>query len=154
MSEPARCLVHATAIAADGRAALIMGPSGSGKSDLALRAITAPFLHAGRMIEVSLVADDQVVVERIGDRLIASPPQTIAGKLEVRGLGIMDFSVPAQVELGLAVNLKSAKDIERLPPAGARYPLLGLGLPLVEIDAREAGASARLVLALIRLGRD
>lgn len=153
MSKPASCLVHATAIAAAGRAALIMGPSGAGKSDLALRAITTPFIHDGRLLDVELVSDDQVVIERIDDRLVASPPPTIAGKLEVRGIGIMDFPHVARADLALAVKLRAASEIERLPPHGAQHVLLGVGLPLVEIDAREPGASARLLLALVRLGR-
>lgn len=152
MNGSARCLVHATAVAAEGRAALIMGPSGSGKSNLALQAITAPFMDRGRQIQVSLVADDQVNIERIGGRLVATAPATIAGKIEVRGLGIIDFPHTAQAELALAVNLKPAPEIERLPSRGLRHDIMGIGLPLVEIDASQPGAAARLVLALLRAG--
>lgn len=153
MTKPTRCLVHATALAAEGRAALIMGPSGAGKSDLALRVITTPFVDAGRLIMFSLIADDQVVVERIGDRLVASPPPTIAGKLEVRGIGIVALPHLSRAELRLAVRLRPAAEIERLPSV-ARHELLGLDLPLVDIDAREAGAAPRLVLALLGAGND
>src|SRR5262249_5399851 len=121
-------------------------------SDLALRAITTPFVDNGRLVEVALVADDQVVVEAIEGRLVASAPVTIAGKLEVRGIGIMDFPHQSTADLGLAVMLRPADQIERLPPAGARHAVLGIGLPQVEIDAHEPGAAARLVLALLRLG--
>lgn len=152
MSQPARCLIHATAIAAAGRAALIIGPSGSGKSDLALRAITTPFIDNGRLVEVALVADDQVVVEAIDGRLVASAPATIAGKLEVRGIGIMDFPHKVAADLVLVVMLRPADEIERLPSGKARHTLLGIDLPQVEIDAREPGAAARLVLALLRVG--
>lgn len=140
--------MHATAIAAEGRAAIIMGESGAGKSDLALRALTSPFVDAGRLITAWLVADDQVVVERVGDRLVASPPPAIAGKLEVRGIGIVEFPHVSGVELQLAVRLRPVQEIERLP-VGERYGLLGLGLPLVEIDGGEPGAVARLMLALL-----
>src|SRR6185369_13552251 len=73
---------HASTVARDGRAVLIMGPSGSGKSDLALRLLDRGF---------SLVSDDQTLVRVDGGRLLASPPQTIAGKLEVRGVGIVEM---------------------------------------------------------------
>ena len=61
---------------------LITGPSGSGKSDLALRLLDRGF---------TLVSDDQTIVRRDGDRLIASAPPTIAGKLEIRGIGIVEM---------------------------------------------------------------
>ena len=70
--------VHASTVAADGRAVLITGPSGSGKSDLALRLLDRGF---------TLVSDDQTIVRRDGDRLLASPPPNIAGKLEIRESG-------------------------------------------------------------------
>ena len=73
--------LHASTVAIDGRAVLIPGPSGSGKSDLALRLLDRGF---------TLVSDDQTIVRRDGERLIASAPPTIAGKLEIRGVGIVD----------------------------------------------------------------
>ena len=73
--------VHASTVAVDGRAVLITGPSGSGKSDLALRLLDRGFI---------LVSDDQTIVKKDGDRLLASAPPNIAGKLEVRGIGIVD----------------------------------------------------------------
>lgn len=150
MPATAHCLVHATAIAANGRAALIMGPSGAGKSTLALRAITTPYMDGGRLVTVTLVADDQVSIARQHGGLVAAPPATIAGKLEVRGVGIVDFPHLPLAGIALAVNLKPAREIERLPPGDLRHNILGIELPLVEIDASDPGATARLVLALLR----
>ena len=75
--------VHASTVASDGRAVLISGPSGSGKSDLALRLLDRGF---------TLVSDDQTIVRRDGDRLVASAPPTIKGKLEIRGIGIVEMN--------------------------------------------------------------
>lgn len=152
METQSRCLVHATAVSVAGRAALIFGPSGAGKSDLALRLITGSFVDAGKPVSVELVSDDQVVLERTGNSLVASPPASIAGKLEVRGLGIMPFAHVAAAEVGLAVEIKSADTIERLPDPRREHTILGVRLPLIEIDAREPGAPARLVIAALRLG--
>ena len=73
---------HASTVAVDGRAVLITGPSGSGKSDLALRLLDRGF---------TLVSDDQTIVRREGNKLIASAPPNIAGKLEIRGVGIVEM---------------------------------------------------------------
>ncbi|MFN3869796.1 MAG: HPr kinase/phosphorylase, partial [Hyphomicrobiaceae bacterium] len=81
-------LVHATAVARHGAAVLLMGPSGSGKSDLALRLLAqtaSPSLPTG---DFELVSDDHVLLHRDHDLVIASAPPSIAGKLEVRGIGI------------------------------------------------------------------
>lgn len=147
-----RCLVHATAVAVGNRAALIIGPSGAGKSDLALRAIMTPLRDGAETIMVSLVADDQVVIERVADRLIASAPPAIAGKLEVRGLGILPFAFAPAVAIHLVVRLMPASQIERLPDFCERHTILGVSLPVVAIDGGAAGAPARLVLALLRTG--
>jgi serine kinase of HPr protein (carbohydrate metabolism regulator) len=149
--EPATSLVHATAVTVAGRGVLILGPSGAGKSDLALRAITTPFVHGAELIETRLVSDDQVIVEREGECLFASPPPTIAGKLEVRGIGILAFPFVARAQVHLVVALRSADVIERLPEAGQTHPILGVSLPLVAIDGSKPGAAARLVLAALRL---
>ncbi|HAQ33260.1 MAG TPA: serine/threonine protein kinase, partial [Rhodospirillaceae bacterium] len=73
-------LIHGTCVALNGVTVLLRGPSGSGKSDLALRLIDG----GGR-----LVADDQTLVEIQGERLVATAPETIAGKMEVRGVGVL-----------------------------------------------------------------
>ena len=133
--------VHGSTVAIEGRAVLITGPSGSGKSDLALRLIDRGF---------TLVSDDQTIVRRDGDTLIASAPQTIAGKLEVRGIGIVELETVSDVPVALLVELTS--DIERLPEDGRERPTLGVALPLVSIDALAASAAAKVAVALDRMG--
>jgi serine kinase of HPr protein (carbohydrate metabolism regulator) len=133
--------VHASTVALDGRAVLISGPSGSGKSDLALRLFDRGF---------TLVSDDQTIVKRSGDRLIASAPPTIAGKLEIRGIGIVDVPYVDDVPVVLLVELTS--DIQRLPDDKRERPILGVSLPLISIDAMAASAASRVALALERIG--
>jgi serine kinase of HPr protein (carbohydrate metabolism regulator) len=134
--------MHATTVAIGGRAVLITGASGAGKSDLALRLLDRGF---------TLVSDDQTVVRRDGDRLLASAPPQIAGKLEVRGIGILDVETTTDVPVALLVELSVAMD--RLPDETRERSVLGLALPLVTIDAMTASAPAKLALALDRLGR-
>jgi serine kinase of HPr protein (carbohydrate metabolism regulator) len=133
--------VHASSVAIDGRAVLISGPSGAGKSDLTLRLIDRGF---------TLVSDDQTLIRLEGDRLTASPPPTIAGKLEIRGIGIIDMASVNDVPVALLVELTG--EIERLPDENRERPLLGVPLPLVSIDAMAASAAAKVGLALDRLG--
>jgi serine kinase of HPr protein (carbohydrate metabolism regulator) len=125
----------------DGRAILITGVSGSGKSDLALRLIDRGF---------TLISDDQTLVRRDGDRLIASAPPTIRGKLEIRGIGIIEVETANDVPVALLVELTG--DIQRLPDDSRERPILGINLPLVTIDATTASAAAKVVLALGRFG--
>ena len=133
--------LHASTVAIDGKAVLITGPSGSGKSDLALRMLDRGF---------TLVSDDQTIVRRDGERLVASAPATIAGKLEIRGVGIVDMETVADVPVALLVELTS--DIQRLPDDSRERPVLGVPLPLVSIDAMTASAASKVALALDRLG--
>ena len=133
--------VHASTVAMDGRAVLILGPSGAGKSDLALRLLDRGF---------TLVSDDQTIVKRDGDRLIASAPPTIAGKLEIRGIGIVEMETLSDVPVGLVVELTS--DIQRLPDDSRERPILGIALPLISIDAMTASAPSKVALALDRMG--
>jgi len=133
--------LHASTVAIDGRAALLTGPSGSGKSDLALRLLDRGF---------ALVSDDQTIVRRDGSRLLASAPPQIAGKLEVRGIGIVDVESVGDVPVALIVELMT--DMERLPDDGRERPLLGISLPLVTIDATTASAPSKVALALDRMG--
>jgi serine kinase of HPr protein (carbohydrate metabolism regulator) len=133
--------IHASTVASNGRAVLITGPSGSGKSDLALRMLERGF---------TLVSDDQTIVRKDGDLLIASAPPTIAGKLEIRGLGIIDIERTENVPVALLVELTS--DIQRLPDDSRERPVLGVRLPLISIDAMTASAAAKVALALDRMG--
>jgi len=133
--------VHATTVAISGRAVLITGPSGAGKSDLALRLIDGGFI---------LVSDDRTVLTRSDDRLLASAPATIAGKLEVRGIGIVDMPIVDGVPVALLVELTS--EIQRLPAEGRARSILDVPVPLISIDATTASAAAKVVIGLDRLG--
>lgn len=133
--------VHGSTVAIDGRAVLITGPSGSGKSDLALRLLDRGF---------ALVSDDQTIVKKSGERLLASAPGSIAGKLEVRGIGIVEMDRVSDVPIALIVELTS--DIQRLPDDSRERPILGLRLPLITIDAMTASAPSKVALALDRTG--
>jgi len=120
---------------------LITGPSGSGKSDLTLRLLDRGF---------TLVSDDQTVVKRLGDRLIASAPPSIAGKLEIRGIGIVEMEAVTDVPVALIVELTS--EIQRLPDDSRERPVLGVAVPLISVDAMTASAPSKVALGLDRLG--
>ena len=89
-------LVNATAIAIDGRAVLFRGPSGAGKSDLALRLIDDG---------ARLVADDQVELRREGEHILVRAPATIAGLIEIRGVGILRVDALAEAKLAMFADL-------------------------------------------------
>jgi serine kinase of HPr protein (carbohydrate metabolism regulator) len=140
-------LVHATAIAVGGGAVLIRGPSGSGKSDLALRCLAvAPCALIPE--PAGLVSDDQVRVERIGPRLRASAPPAIRDKLEVRGLGIVTVAALAAADVVLIADLVSPAEIERLPESMSRESLLGIDVPVLRLAPFEQSAPIKLLLAL------
>jgi HPr kinase/phosphorylase len=119
---------HASAAARSGAGVLVLGPPGAGKSDLVLRLIDSGFV---------LIADDQVIV----DGHTAYAPASLAGLLEVRGLGLVRLPHSAAA-LVLAVQLGIS---ERLPHA-ARFP--DLDLPMIIVDAQAASAAKRIALAL------
>ncbi len=141
-------LLHATCIAADGVAALLLGPSGSGKSDLALRCLMMRGWDGDREMRPSLVADDQVAVTVSGGRLLAKPSGTLAGRIEVRGIGIVEMSHVPEAEVRLAVHLDRRHPIERLPDPMPVYTLLGLSIPLIHVSPFEASAPLKVLLAL------
>ena len=78
--------IHATAVLLGEHGVLVRGPSGSGKSLLALLLIEA---YTDRGLPALLVADDRVDIERRDDAIVLSPPQVLAGLIELRGRGIL-----------------------------------------------------------------
>jgi serine kinase of HPr protein (carbohydrate metabolism regulator) len=148
-------LVHGTCLVIGGCGVLILGPSGSGKSDLALRLIDQPGRGTGtEALTARLVADDQVVITRRQARLVASPPPRLAGLIEVRGLGIVTVGHAAEAEINLVVRLAGAASIARLPEAGeAQMELLGMTLPMIAVDAAAASAPARIRAGVVEILR-
>jgi HPr kinase/phosphorylase len=128
--------MHGSCVSRDGDAILVVGPPGSGKSDLALRLLSHGF---------ELVADDQVDIANG----VASCPAALAGLLEARGLGIVRLPYRPQARLALIVELDGPADRMPLP---RQHP--ELRLPIVRIDAAAASAPEKVALALdCALGR-
>jgi len=117
------------------RGVLIQGPSGHGKSDLALRALAEGF---------RLVADDRVILWTSAGRLYGRAPETLRGALEVRGLDVVRHPALGLSEVRLVVRSGAAERI----PGLQTVELLGVSLPLVELDLQGASAPAKLSRAL------
>ena len=145
--------IHGTCVGFDRFGILLRGASGSGKSSLALRLIDAEGFGSGqRKLRARLVADDQVMLQNKGSALVASPPASLAGKLEIRGLGIVKLDYLKVVELRLVVDLVSYKSIPRLPnPVDAQVELMSVMLPRLALDAHGADAAAKLRAAVVHL---
>jgi len=145
--QQAKQLVHGTCVAFGAHAALLRGSSGSGKSDLALRFLALP---ADGGTAPHLVADDQVLVEALADTLVVSAPDTLAGKLEVRGLGIMTLPHLEQAKLVLIVDLVANDEVPRMPPEPLPHTtLLGVSVPNLQLASFEDSAPLKLKMALI-----
>lgn len=133
MSDP----IHASCVAIGGRAVLLMGGSGCGKSDLALRLIDRG---------ATLVSDDYTVLKSLNECLFASPPATIAGRMEVRHIGIVPMPHMHNVPVALAIRLDDKP--ERMPDRSLRLTLCDVAVPLLRLDAREASAPLKVEIAL------
>ena len=136
-SDGSALFVHGSAVQLMDKGILLLGPSASGKSDLALRLIDAGAV---------LIADDQVGLVREDGRLLARPPARLAGMIELRGIGIM--RVPYRSgPLDLAVDLERSMAAEQLPePETMSY--LGVDLPKIGLDARAPSAVAKIKMVL------
>lgn len=133
--------VHATSVAIEGRAVLLCGASGMGKSDLALRLIDRGAI---------LISDDYTIVQCSEGKLDASAPATIAGKMEVRGLGVID--VPSIDHARLALIIDLSQDIDRMPADPEERIIAGATLPVVKVAPFEASAPIKVELALKAVG--
>jgi HPr kinase/phosphorylase len=130
--------LHASCVELGETGVVLLGASGSGKSDLALRLIDAG---------ARLVADDRLTIERRGDLLFGRPAPALAGLLEVRGFGIVTLPSCPESRLGLVVELLPDASLPRLPEPDP-YQILGLPLPHLRLDPRAPSADAKIRLAL------
>ena len=127
------------------RGVLIEGPSGSGKSDLALRSLSQGF---------RLVADDRVLVWCAGGEVWGRAPETIAGLLESRGLGVLPQPALPFVRIVLAIRCEpTAEAVERWP-AGETLDLAGQAIPLRPLWPFDPAAPAKLRRSIEHLGAD
>ncbi len=131
-------LLHASCVAIEDLGVLIRGPSGAGKSDLALRLIDEG---------AALVADDYCEVEAIGGVLRAKSPTAIAGRIEVRGHGIIPMPYRKEIAVGAVIDLAPWREIERLPET-TRCIVAGVSLPWIKLDPTTVSATARVRLLL------
>ena len=132
-------LVHATCVELYGLGVLLRGPSGSGKSDLALRLIDGG---------ARLVADDQVVLTAEAGGIQAAAPTRIAGRIEVRGVGIVEVATIDTAPVVLVVELVAPADVPRLPDPN-KCLLAGTTLRSISLAPFEASATAKVRLAVL-----
>lgn len=132
--------VHASCVAVDGRGLVILGPSGSGKSALALQLMA---------LGARLVADDRTLLSVRGGDLIAACPPALRGRIEARGVGILSADPLPEAPVALAVDL-GATGTERLPPH-RRKVFCGVEVDLVTFAAGNHFPAA--LLCYLRGGR-
>jgi HPr kinase/phosphorylase len=138
MKHPPDPQIHASCVEIDGNAVLIRGPSGSGKSDLSLRLIDGG---------ARLVADDRTNLAVDAGSLYASAPMTIAGKLEVRGIGIVSVPHVRRAKVVLMIELAAPEQVERLPEP-RHWESLGVRVPLIALAPFEISTPAKIRIAL------
>ena len=141
-------LFYGTTIALGPGAAILRGPSGAGKSDLALRFLAGHGQWPAADLARTLVADDQTWLTVQSGRLMASAPPAIAGRIEVRGVGIVGVTPSDPVAVQLVVDLVAPDQIERMPANTDVLELLNCQIPVRRLYAFEASAASKLTLLL------
>jgi HPr kinase/phosphorylase len=133
-------LIHATAVSIKDQGVILCGPSGSGKSDLALRLIDRGAI---------LISDDQVRIDTANGMPLLCQAPNIAGKIEVRGVGIINMPVLDAIPLLMVVALD--RDVERLPDGWPVETINGYHIPLLPLAPYAASAPIKVELALASL---
>jgi len=133
--------LHASCVAVGNKGVLLLGESGAGKSDLSLRLIDRG---------AKLVADDQVEMVRKGSAVTASSPQSIAGLIEVRGVGIFKMQALKNIPILLILQLAKREWIERLPYPEP-YDCLGVQIPQLRVWAFEPSVAIKVEMAVAAL---
>lgn len=141
-------LIHGTCVALGDHAAMLTGAPGSGKSDLALR-----FIHeTPKEFDPVLIADDQLFVTKTDGHLIARTPDAIAGRIEVRGVGILQVPYRPEAQLGLFVDLVAPEEVPRLLPDPLPVrDVCGIKLPVITLAPFEASAHLKLRFAILTM---
>jgi serine kinase of HPr protein (carbohydrate metabolism regulator) len=138
-----RPAVHADCVVIGTRGLLIRGASGSGKSSLADVLVEAARAKGNLGL---LVADDYVYLDAVEDRLAAHVPDTIKGRMELRGFGLVDPDFMAAARVHAIVELTPREQIERLPDTPLTEDCLqGVRLPVIICPQTEPGHSLRLI---------
>lgn len=140
MTELSSDRIHATCVAIGNVAILIVGRSGTGKSDLALRLIDRG---------AALVSDDSTQLVRRGDHVMASAPETIRGKIEIYGIGIVTVKDRQDVEVRLIVDLDEPPT--RMPLWTEARNIAGVDIPVIALDGNEPSAPIKVEHALQRV---
>ena len=130
--------IYGTTVVVKSKGILIIGASGAGKSDIALRLI---FNH-----QAKLIADDRTDIDVISNKIHASAPSSIKGLLEVRGVGIISVESEDVAPIEMVVELVSEK-CERMPER-AFYELEGVKIPFIKLCASEISAPEKILAAL------
>lgn len=134
--------IHATSVAIDGLGVLILGPSGSGKSDLALRLIDRGAV---------LISDDYTIASAKDDALILDAPANIAGMMEIRHLGIVEMPYVSAVPARLAISLDASP--HRMPDTDTEITIAAVSVPLITLAGLEPSSPIKVELALKRLNK-
>lgn len=141
----AMSVIHGTCISIDDVGVLLRGPSGAGKSDLALRLIDGG---------ATLVSDDYCEIDVRDNTVILSAPDAIAGRMEVRGVGVVSVAHQPHARLGLVVDLTPYTAIERLPEqTSARIANIAIKWIAVDPTHASADAKVRLMARLVATGK-
>ena len=129
--------IHSTCVVIDDNGVLILGDSGSGKSDLALRLIDSG---------ATLISDDISICRKNSNNIYLYCPPEIKGLLEVREIGIITVPFVERIRLRLVVNLKSNNN-ERFPKESS-FRILGIKIPIINIEGKNSSAVAKIKVKL------